>query len=306
MAELFGWKKGAFTGAVRDSAGQRGARGERHALHRRDRQALAQGAGGPAPRAGGARATGRWARAPASAARTCASSSAPTRTCARPCARAASARISTTASTCCRVRAAAAATSGRTRSRSGPTTWCNRRHREQLAGGQARLTPRGGAAAGRRSLAGQPAAARQHRPPRLHAGAWWSTPAPPAALVLAEKHVARALDYEQATRGRASVSLARRRSARRRGLRRARRASATAPSGPGPADALQGLVLGHGRAARWAATRRFRLLGRESLVKNRNHHKALKRELEKVEALYKALGEDSSPFTALLTEDEAA
>ncbi|MFP2907605.1 hypothetical protein ACLESD_21655 [Pyxidicoccus sp. 3LFB2] len=50
----------------------------------------------------------------------------------------------------------------------------------------------------------------------------------------------------------------------------------------------------------------FRLLGRESLVKNRNHHKALKRELEKVEALYKALGEDSSPFADLLSEDEAA
>jgi hypothetical protein len=50
----------------------------------------------------------------------------------------------------------------------------------------------------------------------------------------------------------------------------------------------------------------FRALGRENLLKNRNHHKVLKRELEKVEALYKELGEGPSPFAALLDEDEAA
>lgn len=49
----------------------------------------------------------------------------------------------------------------------------------------------------------------------------------------------------------------------------------------------------------------FKLLGRESLVKNRNHHKALKRELEKVDSLYKALGEEGSPFSDLLSEVEA-
>ncbi|WP_238539841.1 hypothetical protein [Corallococcus macrosporus] len=48
----------------------------------------------------------------------------------------------------------------------------------------------------------------------------------------------------------------------------------------------------------------FKLLGRESLVKNRNHHKALKRELEKVDSLFKALGEEGSPFSDLLTEVE--
>jgi hypothetical protein len=32
----------------------------------------------------------------------------------------------------------------------------------------------------------------------------------------------------------------------------------------------------------------------------------LKRELDKVEALYKELGEGTSPFTTLLDEDEAA
>jgi len=35
----------------------------------------------------------------------------------------------------------------------------------------------------------------------------------------------------------------------------------------------------------------FKVLGREALVKNRNHHKVLKRELERVEALCRALGE---------------
>ena len=54
MAELFGWKKGAFTGAAQGHRGLHRARRGRDALHRRDRQALAQGPGGPAPRARGA------------------------------------------------------------------------------------------------------------------------------------------------------------------------------------------------------------------------------------------------------------
>ena len=48
----------------------------------------------------------------------------------------------------------------------------------------------------------------------------------------------------------------------------------------------------------------FRVLGRESLVRNRNHHKALRREVEKVDALLKALGEAGAPFANLLASDE--
>jgi hypothetical protein len=71
----------------------------------------------------------------------------------------------------------------------------------------------------------------------------------------------------------------------------------------GLSEALGGMVLGQA-VQQMGPEEAFRLLGRENLLRNRNHHKMLKRELEKVEALYKVLGEGSSPFTSLLSEDE--
>jgi len=65
------------------------------------------------------------------------------------------------------------------------------------------------------------------------------------------------------------------------------------------ADSFRGLVLA-------VATRRlgrdeaFRLFGRENLIKSRNHHRTLRREIERLEALYKALGLAGSPFSDLL------
>ncbi|MCP3103285.1 sigma 54-interacting transcriptional regulator [Myxococcus sp. K15C18031901] len=120
-------------------------------------------------------------------------------------------------------------------------------------------------------------------------------------LVLHEKHVARALDYEQAPGSKPLPEALR--AAAQAFVSEARRRNA--PLDLDLADAFRGLVLG--MAIRQVGRDDgFKLLGRESLVKNRNHHKALKRELEKVEALYKALGEDASPFADLLSEDEAA
>jgi hypothetical protein len=48
----------------------------------------------------------------------------------------------------------------------------------------------------------------------------------------------------------------------------------------------------------------FRVLGRESLLRNRNHHKALRREVEKVDALLKTLGDPSAPFADLLASED--
>jgi hypothetical protein len=65
------------------------------------------------------------------------------------------------------------------------------------------------------------------------------------------------------------------------------------------ADSFRGLVLA-------VATRRlgrdeaFRLFGREGLIKSRNHYRTLRRELERLEVLYTALGLEGSPFSDLL------
>ena len=57
------------------------------------------------------------------------------------------------------------------------------------------------------------------------------------------------------------------------------------------ADAFKGLLLAAAVEAAGDRDEAFKVLGREALVKNRNHHKVLKRELERVEALCRALGE---------------
>jgi hypothetical protein len=74
------------------------------------------------------------------------------------------------------------------------------------------------------------------------------------------------------------------------------------------ADSFKGFVLG-------VATEKlggdrdgaFKLLGREKLLAGRNHHKVLKRELERVEALCAALGrEDRLLFARALGVDRDA
>ncbi|WNG48202.1 sigma-54-dependent Fis family transcriptional regulator [Archangium minus] len=69
------------------------------------------------------------------------------------------------------------------------------------------------------------------------------------------------------------------------------------------ADAFRGFVLGTA-VRQLGRDEAFRVLGRENLVRNRNHHKAFKREVEKVDTLFKALGEAGSPFADLLASEE--
>jgi len=68
------------------------------------------------------------------------------------------------------------------------------------------------------------------------------------------------------------------------------------------ADALKGFVIAI--AIRELGREEcFRIVGRESLVKNRNHHKTLRRELERAEALLRAVGEEHSLIAALQDAD---
>jgi DNA-binding NtrC family response regulator len=60
-------------------------------------------------------------------------------------------------------------------------------------------------------------------------------------------------------------------------------------------DGLRGLALAEAIRRTGSKEAAFRLLGRESLVKARNHHKALQRELARAADLYRALGLPAEP-----------
>ncbi|GEN13387.1 DNA-binding transcriptional response regulator, NtrC family, contains REC, AAA-type ATPase, and a Fis-type DNA-binding domains [Myxococcus fulvus] len=69
-------------------------------------------------------------------------------------------------------------------------------------------------------------------------------------------------------------------------------------------DAFRGFVLGVA-SQRFGREEAFKRFGREKLVTTRNHHRALRREVERIEALGRALGlEQPSPFQELLAEGE--
>ncbi|MGA2450617.1 MAG: sigma 54-interacting transcriptional regulator [Polyangiaceae bacterium] len=75
------------------------------------------------------------------------------------------------------------------------------------------------------------------------------------------------------------------------------------------ADAFKGFVLG-AAAERYAGGREetFALFGRDKLAKSRNHHKVLRREMDRVERFCRAIGESRIPFSGLVSacENEAS
>ncbi|MDC0708018.1 sigma 54-interacting transcriptional regulator [Stigmatella sp. ncwal1] len=181
----------------------------------------------------------------------------------------------------------------------------NRRHREQFPAGHARLSPEAEQQLSNRSWPGN---LRQldniiRRAYTLAMVEYGATP----ELLLKEGHILRALEYEEAT----GETQAPERGSR--SLTEAMRAVATAfieeakrrgtPLDLGLTEALTGVVLGQA-VQELGREEAFRLVGRENLLKNRNHHKVLKRELEKVEALYRELTGSSSPFSGLLPDEE--
>jgi transcriptional regulator with AAA-type ATPase domain len=114
-------------------------------------------------------------------------------------------------------------------------------------------------------------------------------------LVLQQAHVERALQYEAAPS--------------RSALLTTLRASADAfvqeaQRSPVPwdldlADAFKGLVLGSA-VQQLGLEGALRLLDREPLLRSRNHHRLFKRELERLELLAKALQLESVPFASVL------
>jgi DNA-binding NtrC family response regulator len=121
-------------------------------------------------------------------------------------------------------------------------------------------------------------------------------------IVLDERHFERALSYEQS-------------SSKRRPLEALRNAASVIVAEAerleekGSAfdldlcDAFRGMVLGTAAQSLGSREAAFRLFGRGAQVQSRNHHKLLRRELEKVDALCKALGEGEGLFKEIGEED---
>jgi hypothetical protein len=123
--------------------------------------------------------------------------------------------------------------------------------------------------------------------------------------VLDEEHVRRALAYDDSGDGPTLVDALV--AAAAAFVREAeKRRAHGAPLDLDLAESFKGFVLG-------VATEKldgdmdaaFKLLGRERLVASRNHHKVLRRELERVDALCTALGRAAgSPFARVDDEGE--
>ena len=70
------------------------------------------------------------------------------------------------------------------------------------------------------------------------------------------------------------------------------------------ADALRGFIVGTAVERLGSREQAFRILGKGQQVQNRNHHKMLRREIERIDALGKALGEGGKKFFANLLEED--
>jgi hypothetical protein len=120
--------------------------------------------------------------------------------------------------------------------------------------------------------------------------------APPREIVVRREHVAHSLDYESVA-DKPSPVVALRAAAVSFVAEAERRAVAGGALDLDLAGAFTGLVLGAAAERTGAWDKAFRLLGREGLLKGRNHHKVVRRELERAMALCQALDTPALPFT---------
>jgi DNA-binding NtrC family response regulator len=133
--------------------------------------------------------------------------------------------------------------------------------------------------------------------------------APPLHVTLEEEHVRRALAYDSPEQTSSLIDALVAAAAAFVGEVQSRAAAGgTAGLDLDLAESFKGFVLGVA-SEKLGGDRdeAFRLLGREKLLAGRNHHKVLKRELERVEALCAALGrKEEYPFARALGADRDA
>jgi transcriptional regulator with AAA-type ATPase domain len=129
---------------------------------------------------------------------------------------------------------------------------------------------------------------------------------PQRAITIGEEHLRRSLAYESqdpearvlpAIQGAAAAFLAEAR----------RRWNDGTPLDLDLADAFKGFVLAAALEEDRDRDRVFQLFGKDALVKSRNHHKVLRRELERVEVLSQIMaGSAQTPVSRFLEVDEVA
>ena len=122
--------------------------------------------------------------------------------------------------------------------------------------------------------------------------------------MIQRRHVERALTFDADAEPSALVGLLWR--AARAYVREAERLRERgAPLPLDLADAFRGMVLGAAVHATGNRDEAFTLLGQQPLLKNRNHHRALRRELARVRELIRVLGgEVDRDLDAVLAAEE--
>jgi DNA-binding NtrC family response regulator len=123
------------------------------------------------------------------------------------------------------------------------------------------------------------------------------------SVVLDAGHVERALSFEGSDQPpRSLIDLMQ--AAAQAFVAEAERRRGTAPLDADLAEALAGFVYGVAAQKLGTVEDAFRLLGKDTLVQHRNHTKTLRRELQRVAHLYEVLGAGPSPFTSLVDPEK--
>lgn len=177
-----------------------------------------------------------------------------------------------------------------------------RRHRESVPGGSAHVSDGVERILSMRSWPGN---LRQldNVVRRAYALALMSHPPGSAEIVLEDRHFLRALSYEAGGGKRSLVETMQ--SAAVAFVEEAERLEESgACLDLEHADSLRGFVVAAAVERTGSRDAAFRMLGKTQQVQNRNHHKMLRREIDRVDALCKAIGEDAKHLFPKLSEDD--